>query len=278
MNCISGNIIKIKYAILFFPNIFKKKSPFSSKLTFFILLFSFFALHTQAQVNVKDSVVSVSMFSFSYALQIPEGDMQKRFGINSNAGVSFMVKNKKNWLLGANLHYIFGNDVKEDNILDGMKTEQGEIIGQDGQYADLAIFERGYTTCLKMGKLFPLGKPNPNSGIIFTIGGGFMQHKIRIDVDNNTAPQLTKETKKGYDRLTNGFMFEHFLGYMLLSNKRLTNFYFGLEYVHAFTKNRRSYNWDTMQRDTQSRYDALYGFRIGWVIPFYKRSGKIYYN
>ncbi len=230
-----------------------------------------------SQVNLKDSMVIAPMFTFSYAFQMPAGDMKDRFGVSSNVGGDFMVKNKKNWIFGADFHYIFGSDIKENSILDGMKTKLGEIIGQDGQYADIAISERGYTTCAKIGKIFPLGKPNKNSGIIFTTGAGFMQHKIRMDVSNNTAPQLTKETKKGYDRLTNGFMLDHFLGYMFLSNKRLMNFYCGFEFTQAFTKCRRSYNWDTMQRDTKSRYDVLYGFRIGFIIPFYKRAGKTYY-
>ncbi|MGE0637155.1 MAG: hypothetical protein AB7G44_08140 [Bacteroidia bacterium] len=247
------------------------------KVVLLFLTFSLSCFLTSAQVNVKDSMVTVPMFTFSYGVQLPAGDMKDRFGVSSSAGVDFMVKNKKNWVFGADFHYIFGTDVKENTILDGMKTEQGEIIGQDGQFADIAIFERGYTTCLKVGKIFPLGKPNKNSGIIFTTGAGFMQHKIRIDVANNTAPQLTKETKKGYDRLTNGFMLDHFLGYMLLGNKRLLNFYGGFEWTHAFTQNRRDYNWDTMQHDTQKRYDMLYGIRIGFIIPFYKRAGKTYY-
>ncbi len=247
------------------------------KILLFILHSSFFILHSSAQVNVKDSMVTAPILCISYAFQIPVGDMKNRFGVNSNVGGDFMVKNKKNWIFGVDFHYIFGTDVKQTSILDGMKTAQGEVVGQDGQYADIALFERGYTSCAKIGKIFPVGKPNKNSGIIFTTGAGFMEHKIRIDVVNNTAPQLTKETKKGYDRLTNGFMFEHFLGYMLLSNKRLSNFYVGFEYVHAFTKCRRTYNWDTMQRDTESRYDGQFGFRLGWVIPFYKRAGKTYY-
>ena len=230
-----------------------------------------------SQVNLKDSMVTAPMFCFSYAFQIPGGDMKTRFGTNSNAGADIMVKNKKNWVFGVDFHYFFGTDVKENTILDGMKTKEGEVIGQDGQFADMAIFERGYTTCAKIGKIFPLGKPNRNSGIIFTTGAGLMQHKIRIDVANNTAPQLTKDTKKGYDRLTNGFMLDHFLGYMFLSNKLLMNFYGGVEFIQAFTKSRRSYNWDTMQRDTKSRYDVLFGIRIGFIIPFYKRAGKTYY-
>jgi len=246
-------------------------------LLFLILNSVFCILHSKAQVNVKDSMVTAPMFCFSYAFQIPAGDMKDRFGTNSNAGIDFMVKNKKNWVFGADFHYIFGTDIKEKNILNGMATAQGEIIGQDGQYTDIAIFERGYTTCAKIGKIFPLRKPNRNSGIIFTTGVGFMQHKIRFDVANNTAPQLTKETKKGYDRLTNGFMLDHFLGYMLLGNKRLLNFYGGFELIQAFTQNRRSYNWDTMERDTKARYDLLYGIRIGFIIPFYKRAGKTYY-
>jgi len=247
-------------------------------LVIFIINYQLSVIHSSAQVNLKDTVVSVPVFCFSYAFQIPAGDMKSRFGVNSNVGGDFYVKDRHNWIYGADFHYIFGTDVKEDHILDGMKTEQGEIIGQDGEYADVAIFERGFTTCLKIGKIFPVGKPNKNSGITFTTGAGLMQHKIRIDVANNTAPQLTKETKKGYDRLSNGFMIEHFLGYKYLGNKRLMNFYGGFEITYAFTQNRRSYNWDTMQQDTKKRVDVLYGIRLGWMLPFYKRAGKTYYN
>lgn len=219
------------------------------------------------------------MLSGSYAYQVPGGDLADRFGNNSNIGITFLQKLKSNWLFGAEYDIIFGNNLVETGILDNLKTEDGVIIGEDGLAADVVLYERGFYTSLKVGKVLPVFNRNPNSGLMILLGGGLLQHKIRIDVANNTAPQLTDETKKGYDRLTNGFAINQFIGYFNLSNNRLANFYVGVDITEAWTQNRRSYNYDTMMRDDTQRLDMLYGIRVGWIIPFYKRgSVKTYYN
>lgn len=245
-------------------------------ITSFCLLLGFTSL---AQVNVKDSVLNVPMASLSYAYQIPGGDLADRFGANSNVGIAFLHKLKSNWVYGAEWGIIFGNDIIENDILDNLKIEQGVIIGEDGLAADVILYERGFYASLKAGRVFSILNRNPSSGLFVMLGGGLLQHKIRIDVANNTAPQLTDDTKKGYDRLTNGFAINQFVGYLNLSNNRLFNFYIGVDITEAWTKNRRSYNFDTMMKDDAQRLDLLYGARIGWIIPFYKRgSVRTYYD
>lgn len=205
--------------------------------------------------------------------------MADRFGANSNVGVSFLHKLKSNWIYGAEWDIIFGNNIEEDGILDNLKTSDGFIIGEDGLAADVILYQRGFYGSLKFGRVLPILNRNPSSGLVVMLGGGIIQHKIRIDVANNTAPQLTDETKKGYDRLTNGFALNQFVGYLNLSNNRLANFYVGVDVTEAWTKNRRSYNHDTMMRDDKQRLDLLYGLRFGWIIPFYKRgSVRTYYD
>ena len=59
----------------------------------------------------------------------------------------------------------------------------------------------------------------------------------------------------------------------------MVNFYGGIEISEAFTKNRREMNFDTGLKDNKARTDMLYGIRIGWVFPLYKRSAdKTYFN
>ena len=130
-----------------------------------------------------------------------------------------------------------------------------------------------------IGKLFSLSDVNPRSGIRFTISSGLLQHKIRIQDDPvRDVPQLSTEYRKGYDRLTNGLTFNEFIGYQMLSRNRRINFYAGLEFTQAFTKSRRDFNFDTMTAETENRVDLLYGFRVGWVLPFYfGNAGDIYY-
>ncbi len=249
------------------------------KLHLSIAFFCLLSLSSLSQVNVKDSILSIPMASLSYAYQIPGGDLADRFGANSNVGVSFLHKLKNNLVYGVEFDIIFGNDIIENGILDNLKTEQGVIIGEDGLAADVVLYERGFYTSLKGGWVLPVLNRNPSSGIFILAGAGLLQHKIRIDVANNTAPQLTDDTKKGYDRLTNGFAINQFVGYLNLSNSRLFNFYIGIDITQAWTKNRRNYNFDTMTTDDSQRFDMLYGARIGWIIPFYKRgSVRTYYD
>lgn len=230
-----------------------------------------------AQAHVKDSLLFAPLFGVSYSYQLSGGDLKKRFGNNSNIGAMLVVKTKSNWLVGADYSFLFGNKIKESGILDSIKTGTGHIIDKNGQYAETRLFERGYTVSAKFGKLFPLLSPNRNSGFIFMLSGGMLQHKIRIEDIGNNSPQLSKEYRKGYDRLTNGLSVSEFVGYLFLSNNRILNAFAGFEFTQAFTQSRRSYNFDTMQRDTQKRMDYLNGFRLGLILPLYKRGPQDFY-
>lgn len=247
----------------------------------FLLLLLFFttgfSFQSNAQVSIKDSSVFAPMVCASYGFQFPAGDLAKRFGQNSNIGLSFLIKDKKSFVYGISGTYLFGNKLREDGILDSINTSTGQIINASGEFAEVRLFERGFSAHLHFGKLFSVLSPNPNSGILVTAGAGFLQHKIRIDDIGNNSPQLSKEYRKGYDRLTNGFSTTQFLGYVFLSNKRLVNFYGGFEFIQAFTQSRRSWDFDLMRRDTQKRFDMLYGFRLGWILPLYKKAPDKYY-
>lgn len=245
-----------------------------------IFFFIFFLIFSQAgfsQASIKDSSIFVPLVKMSYALQLPGGNMSKRFGLNSAVNLSLIFKTKKNLLFGIDGGFIFGNQIREDGILDSISTSDGQIINSNGQYATVRQFERGFTVMAKFGKLFPVLGPNPNSGIFFEFGAGFLQHKVRIDDVGNSSPQLSKEYKKGYDRLTNGIAATQYIGYQYLSNKRMVNFFFGLEIYGAVTQSRRSWDYDLMQTDTQTRFDLLYGFRAGWILPLYKKAPDEFY-
>lgn len=241
------------------------------------LLFFAACFASSAQVSVKDSSISTPLLAFSYGIHLPEGDLVKRFGPNSDIGFAYMHKTKKNWLYLAQVSYLFGKEVKETGLLDSIKDNNGFVIDQNGGYADVRLYERGWNVYAGGGKLFPVWGPNPNSGI-FAIGGiGMLQHKIRIEDIGNQSPQLAGDYKKGYDRLTNGIAVNEFIGYMYLSNKRLVNFYAGIEFTQAFTQSRRSWDYDLMRKDVTRRTDLLMGVRAGWVLPLYKRSANKFY-
>lgn len=230
-----------------------------------------------AQKNIKDSSITCSLVGVNIGVNLPGGDLAKRFGPHSDIQLSYLFKHKKNYILGWNASYLFGKSIKENGVLDSISTSDGQIININGQFATVRMFERGISAAVTAGKMFPVWGPNPNCGIIATAGIGFLQHKIRIDDIGNASPQLTKEYKKGYDRLTNGISATEFIGYLFLSNKRMVNFYAGFEFTQAVTKSRRSYDYDLMKADTKQRLDLIYGLKIGWILPIYKRAPEEYY-
>lgn len=212
------------------------------------------------------------MVEFSYGFHLPGGDMADRFGYNHSVGINPTFKTASNWVFGADAIFYFGNQVKELNILDGLRTSQGFIIGQDGIPAEVFIFERGFNFNLNFGRVWNGLGHNPNSGLLTKVGVGYFQHKIRHEDRDRVIPQLRDEYLKGYDRLTSGIGITQFIGYQYLANRRLVNFFAGVELTQAFTKGRRDYQFDTMEPYHDSRVDLLWGVRVGWIFAIYKRA------
>lgn len=226
--------------------------------------------------NVRDSIVSSGFIGADYGYNLPGGDLYQRFGNNSTIGAYAGYKTKKNNFYALEWNYIFGEKVKETGMLDSISTSEGYLIDQEGKLADIRIFERGFTLHAQYGHLFPIREisPNPNCGLFLTAGVGMLQHKVRIIDNGGRSPQLRGEYLKGYDRMTSGLSFSQFVGYWYMSSNHFVNFYFGFEAYEAFTKSRRSWDYDLMRADTQQRFDVMYGFRAGWIIPLYRRHGK----
>lgn len=227
-----------------------------------------------------DTLPGAHLITFSYAYQMPGGDMATRFHNSNSIGGGYYYKTKHNVLIGAEGHFIFGAKPKDVSMLDSIrigKTSDGHVIDANGQYADVRLYERGYDFSVKFGKVFKLASANANSGFFVTAGAGFLQHKIRIESIGNRSPQLSKEYRAGYDRMSNGLMLCENIGYFYMGENRMTNFYMALDLVQGFTKGRR-YNFDTMLLDNASRLDLLFGLRLGWMIPVQaNKSNEFYY-
>jgi hypothetical protein len=229
--------------------------------------------------KARDTVVHQCFaLSFSYALQLPGGDLVHRFGLNSAAGMALSYKTRNNFIYGAHWSYMFGKDLRGENPIDSITTSEGFVIDGEGKFADLRMFERGFTLGLSAGKIFnTVFSPNVNSGLMVTAGVGYLQHKIKIYDNGARSPQFDKELLKGYDRLTSGIMATEFVGYFYLSRNRYVNFYGGFEFYQGFTKSRRSWDYSLMRADTENRIDLLTGFRVGWILPLYKSSARVKY-
>lgn len=231
----------------------------------------------KAQNDGQDTIISTPIISVGYAFQFPAGDLASRYGNNSTIGPAFHYKTNKNWLWTAEMNFIFGNNVKNSaDIIADISTEDGNVIGLDGIYANVRAMERGFTLFAKVGKIFPAFHINPNSGLIFNFGTGYIQHKIRWDVEANNVPALGDDYKKGYDRFTEGFALTQELGLFFMSDQRLWNFKVSAEAVESFTTMKR-YNFDTMAGEGKNRLDLFFGAKVSWMIPLFGRAPKKMY-
>jgi hypothetical protein len=223
-----------------------------------------------------DSAMNVPLVAIHLGAHLPGADLAQRFGGDLNLGGAFMFKTKKNWIIGIESNYFFGRNVKID-VLSQMRSADGRVIDNEGYPADLRVTERGMGIHPVFGKVFKWLSANPNSGLMVTFGAGYMQSKIKLYDAQHKIAAVKDELSYGYDRLSLGFSTSQFIGYLFLGENRMTNFYLGLEAYQGFTTNVRRINYDTGLPDTKRRLDLLFGLRVGWILPLYKRKPYDYY-
>jgi hypothetical protein len=241
----------------------------------FLVVFIIFTSTLKAQI---DSAMSVPLVGINLAGNLPFADMAQRFGANLKAGGSFHYKTKKNWIFGFEFGYGFGRNVKED-VLKQLKNSDGYLVDNSGYPADLRVTERLTVVHLTAGRVLKLASSNPNSGLMLSFGLGYIQHRINFYDAQYQVAGVKDNLGYGLDRLTAGFSTSQFVGYLFLSENRLLNFYAGFECYQGYTTSIRKLNYDTGLPDTRKRFDALGGFKFGWILPLYKKKpNDVYYN
>ena len=92
-------------------------------------------------------------------------------------------------------------------------------------------------------------------------------------------PQIADDFLLGLDNMHMGFSLNQFIGITYLSNKRTFNFLAGFDFTQAFTQSKRAWNAWEESAPTQERFDALNGFKVGLILPFYiyDKGENIYY-
>jgi len=251
-----------------------------SRLTMRIVLLLFASLLVNCasgQKSMKDSVVNFALLSPSYSMLIPAADLSQRFGVFNSIGASISYKTKTNWIIGLKPSFQFGNQVREDTMLDFLKDSEGRILGSDGRYGDLIFDQRGFTIDASVSRMIFKVGPNPNCGLFLEAGFGYWQHRIRVRELASKFPLLEGEYSIGFDRLTSGLMVSERVIYRYFSNSRLVNFFVGIELNQGFTEGRRSYQYDMKAAYDASRLDLSYGLCLGWSFPIYKRAPKEFY-
>lgn len=245
------------------------------------ILFFIFSNSIFAQRDVRSEAIGTPWIGIHYGLNSPTNDLKERFGVLNNLGTTAGYKTKQNWFFGTDINFFFGNQIKTGDILTNLRDSYGNITDINGEIATILLYARGYNTNVSLGKIFPIFKSNPNSGIFLQAGAGFIQYHIRIESNNQVIPQVELDYRKGYDRLTGGFSSHQFVGYSYMANTGIINLYAGFYFQQGYTYNQRPIFFDqpTKQVSKDVRHDNLVGFRFGWLIPIYKSKPKdFYYN
>ena len=207
---------------------------------------------------------------FVYGLAFPSGhfgDLHGQ-GFSLNSEAAFITKGQ--WNIGLSGELVFGNRVKED-VLSGLRTDDGGIIGTDAFFADLQPRTRALAFGLQAGRIWLL-QPNRNrSGLLTALWGGWMGHKIRFQPDPQSAVTQVEDAayQKGYDRLYTGPAIGLNVAYQYLSANRRINFFVALDYKTAFTQMRRQIQFDRPEVIFEKATDGLLSLRLGWILPFY---------
>jgi hypothetical protein len=245
-------------------------------LLILLLLLNFYVLQAQ-ETNKPQRINKIEpnnavLINPYYIAQFPYGNMGDRFGFNSQVGLGLNYKLKHNIIVGAEGGFLFGSKVRETGILQNIATNSYQHISQDGILANVKLQERGFVMKINVGKLVAFSPKHPDAGLLFITSIGFIQHKIAIDVNEATLPQLSKTYRKGYDRLSNGPVISQFIGGMWMERRKFVSVYGGLQFDLGFTQNRRPMNFDTMTKDTQKRLDMFLGIKVGWIIPVFTQT------
>jgi hypothetical protein len=232
-----------------------------------------FPEHREAQdAQNKGNALLLHM---AVGFHLPGGDLSDRFGNVGSAGGGLEWMTEKNYIFGAQGAYFFGQQVKEDPLL-GLRTPEGDIIGNDRSLATVALRERGWYIGGVVGRLFPVAQAR--SGIRVTVGAGWLQHKIRLQDDTRSVPQLSGDYIKGYDRLSGGLNLQEFIGWQHLATNRRANWMIGLELGQGFTRSLRSWDFASGRKLDNKRLDLMFGIRAAWTLPFYFGNAEdIYY-
>ncbi len=249
------------------------------KALIFSILFLCFISSAFGQVNVRDSTARGLLFNFNLAYNVPAGDVGELYGPHMSFAFDMLYKTKSNWLLGGGFDYMFGANVKNtDGLLGGFYTEDGNIIGTNGDYTSVKPLLRGWVIQAKVGKVFPIIGPNPNSGLLVQLGAGYIQHKTQI-VHFNSVYQFNEPYERGYDQLHIGFALSEYIAFFHAGNKRTINFQLGFNFIQGFTQNVREYNYFSRSYDLENKLDLYFGIKASWFLPIYdKNAQKYFYN
>ena len=119
-------------------------------------------VHAQTDRQLDESSVRSPHIGLVFGGAAPQGDWATRFGFFGQVGMSAGLKTKSNGYMFLKAVSWSGADVKEPGLLADLTTEQGHIIDNEGDIAQITVSGRGGQFGIGVGKIFPAPWSNPN--------------------------------------------------------------------------------------------------------------------
>ena len=114
-----------------------------------------------AQLNVRDSSINQFFMGANYKFNMTGGDLAKRWGFNNAIGMDIQYKFKNNLTVGIDGSFIFGNQLKDTTIFDGVYNSYGTITSMEGSPAAVLFLMRGTHVNAGVGYVFNKLGNNP---------------------------------------------------------------------------------------------------------------------
>lgn len=234
----------------------------------FLSFFSLFFFYTKSDAQ---STVPAHLFHIQYAGATGNKEITSKTKYINELGFSYSHQ-LKSITFGLEYEFLFGYYRGKD-LFSSLRTSAGKIISNNGDLIDIESFFRGNQIHVLAGKMFP---KKQNSCFQANLGIGILQHYVKsVTIDGKLA-YLSNENLKGYDQLSVGPSLKQQIRWNRFGPKQKVNFYLELFAQEAFMKNLRKYNYFTSMPDEQYHFNFIFGFQIGWLIPMFNNSDKVF--
>ena len=229
-------------------------------------------------VEKKDTLVTIPYCAASLGWTFPSGEMGKRYESFMDLGAELGVKTKRNWMFNLNFGFQFATDnvkIKNEILRDIMTPGDNPfVISDGGTNAGVIASNRNLNGKFSFGKIVPLWFSNANSGLMITVGAGWLQHQIVYQATREVASQLEGDYKYLYDRQMKGPIVSGFIGYLFFSKYSFANFYIGVQFDQAWTTMSRPYQADLRSGDSKTYIDRMVTLKAAWVFQFQNSTSQ----
>lgn len=225
----------------------------------------------------------------SNSLGLEGGNMKDLYtGPYLNFSLEWDYKFHSNWMLSLDGDLWFGynsdNLTKRVERMGDIFTSQGYLMSMSGSDGVVTLYNRGFAVRPGVGKIIPLFKKNPDSGILLKLSGGwFMQKTINTqDMNEGQVPQLNSKMMPLYDHLRNGVIITESVGFIFMSNhSTYVNFKVTFDVSQCISWSSRPYTIDKVMglngKDKSRYFDLMAGVKVSWMFPFTGKTSYDYY-